>query len=252
VWPNSSAGPTTSPQSRRARHACASSSRTPTQRDSRSSASSKVSIQALKSGAQTQVVIGTDVADVHQKLVALPGWRRFRDDTQDTQKGGRPLDRLFDFLSGTFQPLPNPLMGAAMVKLILTVAGPLTEASLPRRERPGRAGRAGDPRRCRHGGGRLSNLLPPRPPPAGARGAADGVDLLGYTSWAPIDLVSASTAQFSKRYGFVYVDRNDDGSRSMERATGSSPIRGTATSSGAMEHPWTGLGEPDHSSGGIK
>jgi 6-phospho-beta-glucosidase len=41
------------------------------------------------------------------------------------------------------------------------------------------------------------------------------VDLLGYTSWAPIDLVSASTAQFSKRYGFVYVDRNDDGSGSM-------------------------------------
>jgi PTS system beta-glucosides-specific IIC component len=79
-------------------------------------------IQALKSGSQTQVVIGTDVADVHQKLVALPGWRRFRDDTQDTQKGGRPLDRLFDFLSGTFQPLLYPLMGAAMVKLILTVA----------------------------------------------------------------------------------------------------------------------------------
>jgi 6-phospho-beta-glucosidase len=46
---------------------------------------------------------------------------------------------------------------------------------------------------------------------------ADGVDLLGYTSWAPIDLVSASTAQISKRYGFVYVDRHDDGSGSMER-----------------------------------
>ncbi|MDI9893664.1 glycoside hydrolase family 1 protein [Rhodococcus sp. IEGM 1381] len=46
---------------------------------------------------------------------------------------------------------------------------------------------------------------------------ADGVDVLGYTSWGCIDLVSASTAQLSKRYGFVYVDRNDDGSGSLER-----------------------------------
>ena len=45
----------------------------------------------------------------------------------------------------------------------------------------------------------------------------DGVNLLGYTSWGPIDLVSASTAQLSKRYGFIYVDRNDDGSGTLER-----------------------------------
>lgn len=37
----------------------------------------------------------------------------------------------------------------------------------------------------------------------------DGVELLGYTTWGCIDLVSASTAQMSKRYGFIYVDRND-------------------------------------------
>ncbi|MGV8872573.1 MAG: glycoside hydrolase family 1 protein [Rhodococcus sp. (in: high G+C Gram-positive bacteria)] len=46
---------------------------------------------------------------------------------------------------------------------------------------------------------------------------ADGVDVLGYTSWGCIDLVSASTAQMSKRYGFVYVDRNDDGTGSLDR-----------------------------------
>nr|WP_300144009.1 6-phospho-beta-glucosidase [Propionicimonas sp.] len=46
---------------------------------------------------------------------------------------------------------------------------------------------------------------------------ADGVQVMGYTSWAPIDLVSASTAQMSKRYGFIYVDRNDDGSGTLER-----------------------------------
>lgn len=45
----------------------------------------------------------------------------------------------------------------------------------------------------------------------------DGVDLMGYTSWGCIDLVSASTAQMSKRYGFIYVDRNDDGSGSFNR-----------------------------------
>lgn len=46
---------------------------------------------------------------------------------------------------------------------------------------------------------------------------ADGVDVLGYTTWGCIDLVSASTAQMSKRYGFVYVDRDDDGSGTLER-----------------------------------
>lgn len=45
----------------------------------------------------------------------------------------------------------------------------------------------------------------------------DGVDLMGYTTWGPIDLISASTAQMSKRYGFIYVDRNDDGSGTLER-----------------------------------
>jgi 6-phospho-beta-glucosidase len=45
----------------------------------------------------------------------------------------------------------------------------------------------------------------------------DGVNIMGYTSWGPIDLVSASTAQMSKRYGFIYVDRNDDGSGSLAR-----------------------------------
>ncbi|MGS0628165.1 MULTISPECIES: glycoside hydrolase family 1 protein [Photorhabdus] len=45
----------------------------------------------------------------------------------------------------------------------------------------------------------------------------DGVQLLGYTSWGPIDLVSASTAEMSKRYGFIYVDRDDQGNGTLER-----------------------------------
>lgn len=45
----------------------------------------------------------------------------------------------------------------------------------------------------------------------------DGVDVMGYTSWGCIDLVSASTAELKKRYGFIYVDRNDDGTGSLAR-----------------------------------
>ncbi|MHA9741667.1 glycoside hydrolase family 1 protein [Robinsoniella peoriensis] len=45
----------------------------------------------------------------------------------------------------------------------------------------------------------------------------DGVEVLGYTSWGCIDLVSASTAELKKRYGFIYVDRNDDGSGTLDR-----------------------------------
>lgn len=45
----------------------------------------------------------------------------------------------------------------------------------------------------------------------------DGVDVMGYTAWGCIDLVSGSTSQMSKRYGFIYVDRNDDGSGTLKR-----------------------------------
>jgi 6-phospho-beta-glucosidase len=45
----------------------------------------------------------------------------------------------------------------------------------------------------------------------------DGVDLLGYTSWGCIDLVSASTGEMSKRYGFIYVDRDDQGNGTLKR-----------------------------------
>ncbi|MBK0347268.1 glycoside hydrolase family 1 protein [Aerococcaceae bacterium zg-ZJ1578] len=45
----------------------------------------------------------------------------------------------------------------------------------------------------------------------------DGVEVMGYTTWGCIDLVSASTAQMSKRYGFIYVDRHDDGTGTLNR-----------------------------------
>ena len=45
----------------------------------------------------------------------------------------------------------------------------------------------------------------------------DGVELWGYTTWGCIDLVSASTAEMKKRYGFIYVDRNNDGTGTLAR-----------------------------------
>ena len=46
---------------------------------------------------------------------------------------------------------------------------------------------------------------------------SDGVDVIGYTSWGPIDIVSASTGELKKRYGFIYVDKDDDGNGTLER-----------------------------------
>lgn len=46
----------------------------------------------------------------------------------------------------------------------------------------------------------------------------DGVEIMGYTSWGPIDLVSASKAELSKRYGFIYVDRDDKGNGTLARS----------------------------------
>ena len=46
----------------------------------------------------------------------------------------------------------------------------------------------------------------------------EGVEMWGYTSWAPIDLISASTNQMSKRYGFIYVDQDDLGNGTLARS----------------------------------
>lgn len=46
----------------------------------------------------------------------------------------------------------------------------------------------------------------------------DGVDVMGYTSWAPIDLISASSGEMKKRYGYIYVDRDDEGNGTWKRS----------------------------------
>lgn len=46
----------------------------------------------------------------------------------------------------------------------------------------------------------------------------DGVDVMGYTPWGCIDCVSFTTGEYRKRYGFIYVDRHDDGSGDFSRS----------------------------------
>ena len=45
----------------------------------------------------------------------------------------------------------------------------------------------------------------------------DEVELLGYTCWGPIDIVSVGTGEMKKRYGFIYVDKNDEGEGTLKR-----------------------------------
>ena len=46
----------------------------------------------------------------------------------------------------------------------------------------------------------------------------DGLPVMGYTMWGPIDLVSASTGEMKKRYGFIYVDKDNDGNGTLARS----------------------------------
>lgn len=44
------------------------------------------------------------------------------------------------------------------------------------------------------------------------------MDLIGYTSWGCIDLVSAGTGEMKKRYGFIYVDKDNEGKGTLDRS----------------------------------
>ncbi|AIQ60857.1 hypothetical protein PBOR_30950 [Paenibacillus borealis] len=50
-----------------------------------------------------------------------------------------------------------------------------------------------------------------------AEAIEDGVELMGYTWWGPIDIVSAGTGEMKKRYGFIYVDKDNEGKGTLER-----------------------------------
>ena len=46
---------------------------------------------------------------------------------------------------------------------------------------------------------------------------SDGVEIIGYTAWGCINLIRASTGEMAKRYGMIYVDRDDQGNGSYKR-----------------------------------
>ena len=45
----------------------------------------------------------------------------------------------------------------------------------------------------------------------------DDVDVIGYTCWGPIDIISVGTGEMRKRYGFIYVDKDDEGKGTLKR-----------------------------------
>lgn len=91
---------------------------------------------------------------------------------------------------------------------------PLPAAPHNRGERPGVAGRGGA--RRVHDGYRIDYL---RQHIEQMRIAIEhGVDLMGYTMWDCIDLVSALTGEMRKRYGFIYVDKDNDGNGTLARS----------------------------------
>ena len=46
----------------------------------------------------------------------------------------------------------------------------------------------------------------------------DGVDVLGYTVWGCIDVISFGTGEMEKRYGFIHVDKDNQGKGTMKRS----------------------------------
>lgn len=77
-------------------------------------------------------------------------------------------------------------------------------------DRPGEDGRVHDPYRIEYLRQHLSAMK--------AAVDEDGVDLMGYTAWGCIDLVSCGTGEMRKRYGFIYVDKQDDGTGTLARS----------------------------------
>ncbi|MBK7819796.1 MAG: PTS glucose transporter subunit IIA [Tessaracoccus sp.] len=77
-------------------------------------------LKAVHAGGQLQVVIGTHVADVLAEIVKQPGWSQMGGGAaaEAPKEKRRPIDVVFDFLGGTFQPLIPAITGAAMVQII--------------------------------------------------------------------------------------------------------------------------------------
>ena len=76
-------------------------------------------------------------------------------------------------------------------------------------EHPDENGEIHDPDRCEYLADHVREMK---------EAIADGCDIMGYLWWGPIDVVSAGTGEMKKRYGFIYVDRHNDGTGTLERS----------------------------------
>lgn len=85
----------------------------------------------------------------------------------------------------------------------------VVENGIGLKDEPGEDGRVADDFRRTYVRGHVEQLR---------EAIADGCDVMGYLYWGPFDIVSAGTGEYAKRYGFVYVDKHDDGTGTFERS----------------------------------
>lgn len=85
----------------------------------------------------------------------------------------------------------------------------IVENGLGARDEPGEDGRIEDDYRIAYLKAHIRAMM--------AAVDEDGVDLIGYTPWGCVDLISATTGEMSKRYGLIYVDKDDSGNGTLKR-----------------------------------
>lgn len=125
--------------------------------------------------------------EVYKAVSSVGGFESTGQSQQDSGEKGSLFNQFIEIISGIFQPILAVLVASGMIKGFLALFVAL------------------DVLNAESGTYAIFNAI------------GDGVEVMGYTSWGCIDLVSASTGEYSKRYGYIYVDKHDDGSGTMER-----------------------------------
>ena len=177
---------------------------------------------------QLQIIIGPQVGSLYNEIGAQANITPAADAPKTNQK---LFTRFLDILSGIFLPVIPAIAGAGMLKAIIALfkAANLVqvdsytfqlfnmmadcifylENGLGAQDVPEADGSIQDDYRIHYMQEHIKTMYD-----AVTR---DGVELMGYTCWGCIDLVSNSSNQMSKRYGMVYVDCDDYGNGTFNR-----------------------------------